>query len=879
MPRRVVLLVLLGLVILAARPLWTLSFFDSYDGPSHLYRLFALDYTLRQGVVSPRWLLPLAYGLGYPIYNFYPPLAGYVAETIHLLGIGFVDALKIAFTLCLVIGAGGAYLLGAELYRNFPQSKLAALLTATAYIFFPYWMIGIYTRGAIAEVMALAIVPWLFWALRRALRLQKVSGYVLVAILLATLIITHSLTTVIISPLWVLFALLSIWRMSRRAQLSAVAHAVGSVVLALGLAAFYWLPFVAELKLVQMGQGYDRIIQVFDTNFLKPENVIQPALFYQYGGPPTPLGLVAMGLAFSSFILAFFAKNFRERSLVIGFGVALTIATLAITEPARPFWLQVSLASLIQSVWRVTSLITLCVAVMIGALPVMLPTLSPCSNALRTPQRQAIFSGVIAILIVVAAIARLAPSELLLPPDALSLSHLARFEVNDGTLGTTTFGEYLPMTVEAPDLISYQAPQGAVKNPLQVQILEQHGADWLLDVNAGSPVRLTLRILNFPDRAAFVDGARVPTKTASDLGLLAIDVPAGSHRVAVSTEVTLPRRIGIGLSFAAILVALVMMGFAYYNREDGAWMPVAASALLFLIFGSTNLVALVSNPAPVIPQSIDVASAKLVGVAIDGAEWEQGIWTVPNVIDVLPLRAYWRVKQSGQPPIPIQWRLVDASGSIRAERAQIPNFGTAPQSSWLSNELVLDQSELPLPVYLTRGQYQLQVAAGSSKDFQTVVTVVLMNDAAIARLRLPQHAVNANVGARIQFLGYDAPETAYAGETLPIRLYWQVDGDIAEDFRGSLQLLDASGKLVAQNDGVTGQGIEPTSLWIPNRTVVEQRTLDLPRDLPSGGYMLIAVLYRLIDGQRLHVTAASTPSPDAIGLGQVRVENSFPSLP
>jgi hypothetical protein len=564
-------------------------------------------------------------------------------------------------------------------------------------------MIGVYTRGAIAEVMALAVIPWLFWALRRALGSQKVSAYLLLAILLAILTTTHSLTTVILSPLLVIFTLVSLWQRSRRAQVVALACAAGAVLLALGLGAFYWLPFVTELRLVQMGQGYDRIIQVFETNFFKPVDVVQPLLLYEYGGPPTPLGLVGMAFALCSVVTALLARQFRERGLVVTFGVVLLVATLLMTEPARQLWLQVSLASLIQSVWRVTSLITLCVAVVIGALPVMLPTLGPLARSPGTLQRGAVLVTGISILIVVSAVARLAPVELRLPQDATSLSHLARFEVNDGNLGTTTFGEYLPLTATAPDLIAYRAPPSPVTHSPQVQIVQQRGADWTLDVNGAAPTRLTLRILNFPDRAVRVDGVPVPTQTASDLGLLAFDVPSGAHRVDVTTQATIPEQLGSSLTLIAVLASLGLLAFAFYRRERQAWLPAVAIGLGLVVFVPPNSLALASSPAPVVPLNENVnPDVKLVGATIEGAQWNQGGWAIPNARSALGVRAYWHVLKSGQSAAPIHWRLVDASGTVRSERAQLPNFGTAPQSSWLTNELVMDQSELPLPASLAR---------------------------------------------------------------------------------------------------------------------------------------------------------------------------------
>ena len=160
---------------LAARPLLVLQFFHSDDGLDHLLRLFALDRTLRQGVVYPRWLFALAYGYGYPIFNYYPPLAAYVAEMLRLLGLGLVEAIRGTGVICVFAAILGAYALGAEFFHDTKHASTAGILTAVAYVFFPYFLIDIYVRGAIAEVLAAAILPWLVWAARRGERLRALD--------------------------------------------------------------------------------------------------------------------------------------------------------------------------------------------------------------------------------------------------------------------------------------------------------------------------------------------------------------------------------------------------------------------------------------------------------------------------------------------------------------------------------------------------------------------------------------------------------------------------------------------------------------------------------------------------------------------------------
>src|SRR5438132_8879908 len=87
----------------ATIPLWQPDFFFTADSPLHLWRVFELDRMLRAGIFYPRWASDLFFGYSYPVFNFYPPLAYYISESLHLLGLDLVAAIKIEFALTILI--------------------------------------------------------------------------------------------------------------------------------------------------------------------------------------------------------------------------------------------------------------------------------------------------------------------------------------------------------------------------------------------------------------------------------------------------------------------------------------------------------------------------------------------------------------------------------------------------------------------------------------------------------------------------------------------------------------------------------------------------------------------------------------------------------
>jgi hypothetical protein len=58
-----------------------------------------------------------------------------------------------------------------------------------------------------------------------------------------------------------------------------------------------------------------------------------------------------------------------------------------------------------------------------------------------------------------------------------------------------------------------------------------------------------------------------------------------------------------------------------------------------------------------------------------------------------------------------------------------------------------------------------------------------------------------------------------------------------------VHLVGAEPQALAQADGPPVQGDYPTSLWAPGETIVDQRDLPIPADLPPGEYGVNVGLY------------------------------------
>jgi hypothetical protein len=124
---------------------------------------------------------------------------------------------------------------------------------------------------------------------------------------------------------------------------------------------------------------------------------------------------------------------------------------------------------------------------------------------------------------------------------------------------------------------------------------------------------------------------------------------------------------------------------------------------------------------------------------------------------------------------------------------------------------------------------------------------------------------------RVRLLGYDLDrQTAHAGDTLYLYLYWQAAAEMQHDYKVFTQLVGPGAYIVAQHDKIAGAAAYPTSHWPVGALVRDRFLLTLAADTPPGQYSLIAGLYR--PGQDLTRLRVQGYERDHVVLAQINVE-------
>lgn len=865
-----------GVALPAALPLWQVDYFAAADSALHLWRVFELDRALHQGILYPRWAPDLAFGYGYPVFNFYPPLAYYAAETLHVFGFGFVPAIKIVFSLCLVLGSVGAFLFARDFYADYFQSDwqrdAAGLLAAAAFIYAPYFLIDLYLRGAIAEMLGMAILPLYFWSLRRMVTMQTSPYAILAGVIGAVLLLSHNLTALFAAPIIAgyLFIKLILLASTRRARVIFFAAISGAITLA--LSAFYWLPATTELALVYIGNPSLTRVALRQTLFedLRPlSQVIQLQWLYRYPQGPFPLGLASLVVAIGAILLgAIWLK--RASRLELGYFVVVAIAaTLALTDFSRSFWLALPSLWVIQFSWRLTVLVVLACALASGLWVVAM-------SKLKLPP----IASVVAVLVLVAILITSGLLNLRVKdwdtamPASTDIGILARYEANTGAVGMSSMNEYLPVSVAnipVPTTANARTQNTQpTANPaprIQIQSLEPNESQLL--VIASAPTSLSFGTFYYPDWRGWIDDVPAPLRSTSKSGLLTIDIPAGEHRVRVLHDSLPLRDIGMIVSGLLLVALLGLIGFQFRRGEKTWRAPAAMAAIVLLIFAVPQVYAFQARPPHFEPTQIELdKDLRLVASAVESGDAAQ-----------LKIDLLWQVKQTPGREIPTRLQLIDSNGQPVSSRQQLPRYGTSSTRFWYPNVLVRDEYDLRLPEALAGGDYTLQIARGNS-GWSTIKTLSLNARNGAGSAYTIQHPLDARVGDAIHLVGFNAPSLAniQPGDSIPLTLFWRADQDLSEDYSVFVHVVDRNTKLVAQDDSIPNNGFAPTLLWMPGQIISDLHTIELPNSLVPGVYQVVAGLYRFADKQRLTVgTDTGSLEDDAAALAtfKIRADTAF----
>lgn len=543
------------LACMVLHPLFLQETFSRMDGSLHFYRLVELDWHIQNGDWFPRWFNDVHFGFGGPVLNYYAPLSYYIPVLLHRLGLSLPSAFKAGFIL-----AAACALLGMAAWVKVQfRSRSAALVAAAAYALSPYMYIATIQRCSLPEAWALAIAPWMGWALAGYPRRAKHS-LIPFSLLLAALCLTHNISALLLIPVLLIYGFSTVnWSLLHIKRILMI------TILGLGMASFHWLPALVTSSDVQWHRAL--ISDPRGLLIIQPDS---PAHLSAYRVPPLydPLHavepihllLLLLVLVLVGFTLVFNSPTARQKlpcQACLALGILFSLLSVWMLPLNRLVWQSIPLASLIQFPWRLLGPAFLLGAWLAGALIARWSYSSTLS----------LFSSLLIITFFLFSRPWSAnPANASFPEHPTPLDVLRFESANPFFAGTTSSQEFLPRWVQQmPSALPPLETDYPLPDPLRLvglppgfTLLSQQPyiTGTRLSYSSLEPALVTFHQFYFPGWVAILDGHPLAVDVSSPEGLILLHLPAGDHHLELVRTRTPVQVISIAISLISSLILL-----------------------------------------------------------------------------------------------------------------------------------------------------------------------------------------------------------------------------------------------------------------------------------------------------------------------------------
>src|SRR5712664_2510111 len=436
--------------------------------------------------------------------------------------------------------------------REWLAARGAALFGAAAYAANPYALLVIYMRSDFAELLACALMPVVLLAALQVCGLVENPGrsqpraLALFAVVFAAVWLSNAPAAVLASYSVALFF---VWAAFAEKSSRPLWRGVAGVTLGLALASFYLFPAAYEQRWVNITQALSPGLHPSD-NFLNTmTNDPEHNVFNWVASSVAIVLMVMTGIA-SIAAHRSAAKNEETEEARKLWRVLLFLSAAAIFMMIRPssaFWEHLFKLRFVQFPWRWMSIL---------AVPYS------CFLAAAMSRRRARWILGAAAIAVSAATAAFLVQQTWWDSDDMpalreAIANDRGFEGTDeyDPLGDdhTNLPEKAPRVAILPD---DESGGGAPR--AEVRVLRWGAEVRELQVLSQKPVRVALRLLDYPPWRVEVNGRVATLQHAETSGQMILRLPAGTQHIAVRFVRTPDRIVGIFVSVAGLLALLAL---------------------------------------------------------------------------------------------------------------------------------------------------------------------------------------------------------------------------------------------------------------------------------------------------------------------------------
>lgn len=208
--------------------------------------ILGLDQCLRNLQFPCRWVMDLGGMYGYPLFNVYAPLPYYFGVVIYFFSQNLSFAAKVMFSFSFLGSFLFAYLFLSKFWKG-TRIVVTALFYSLAATY-----ISLNTGSNAAGLMwFLMFIPAIFWVSFRLSHSTRVVNVLILVVLISFSILSHQIG-IFFSLAILLIYLINFVCNGKKVRL--IKFYLVALMLGILLAAFYWLPMLAEKNFVTINQ-------------------------------------------------------------------------------------------------------------------------------------------------------------------------------------------------------------------------------------------------------------------------------------------------------------------------------------------------------------------------------------------------------------------------------------------------------------------------------------------------------------------------------------------------------------------------------------------------------------------------------------------------
>ncbi|KXK09118.1 MAG: 6-pyruvoyl-tetrahydropterin synthase related domain - membrane protein [Microgenomates bacterium OLB22] len=545
----------------------------------HIARMYALVEAMAHGQWYGRWVQHLVFGLGYPLFNFYPPLTYYISLPFYLLTQEFISSIKLMMLAGLITGAYGTYLFAKEI-----SNKWVGIVAAILYGFFPYRAVLTFVRGAFADFWAVSLSPFVYWAILRLSKKVSLGNCILLGICVGLVILSHQIQVVPMALFGIPIVGYCLFTTTPKKRFVFLQALVLSGVIGLGTSAFFTLPLFLEKSSTLVDVLNTSNLYDFHLHFVLPSQ-----LWYSpwgYGGSVAGSG---DGMSFQigklfigGFLLAIGASLFvvikkrKTISLWLPLISLLSIFVLIMTTSySQIIWETLPFLYYVQFPWRLMGFANIFIPVSIALASRVILDQVKLGRIIKNQ-----YVGV-SVVVGISLLFGYKYGHLFRPQEMRNIDdeymtseNKIKWEVSKSSFEfapngislskTPPYGNLFPPIREKDIPIPAVFPSADVRATV-ISRIPNH--QYYHITNTGLPTRVRLGTFNFPGWQAKVNDKLVTIYSDNPLQLIEVVIPSGESKIELFFTDTLIRVIGNTVSLATW--TLIGMYFLSQQRSLG----------------------------------------------------------------------------------------------------------------------------------------------------------------------------------------------------------------------------------------------------------------------------------------------------------------------